>query len=80
MGAIWNDIKLIIASCMTDGNGLHELTAYSFLLTTVGLHALLIYHEVYCVPALHSSLTEYATAMGLNVSGHGIAYMTRAGK
>lgn len=73
-------IKSIIGSLMTDGNGMQELSSYSFLLTTVGLHILLIYHEVYCIPAVHTTLTEYATAMGLNASGHGIAYLSRAFK
>lgn len=73
-------IKSIICSLMTDGNGLQELSSYSFLLTTVGIHFLLLYHEVYCVPAIHTTLTEYATAMGLNASGHGVAYLSRAFK
>ena len=70
-------LKQIIAALMSDANGVQELTSYSFLVTTVGLHALLIYHEFYCFPQIHTTITEYATAMGLNASGHGIAYLTR---
>ena len=73
-------IKSIIAALMTDGNGMQELSSYSFILTTIGLHILLIYHEGFCNPAIHTTLTEYATAMGLNASGHGVAYLSRAFK
>jgi hypothetical protein len=77
MNSFLDSIKTIIASCMTDGSGAHELTSYSFVLTTVGLHALLIYHEVYCTPEIHATLSEYALAMGANIAGHGLAYKTR---
>lgn len=67
-------IKAIIASLMSDGQGVQELSSYSFILTTIGLHVLLGYHEY---SGIHTTITEYATAMGLNASGHGIAYLTR---
>ena len=59
---------------MTDANGLPELSYYSFLLTTIGIHALLGWHEFHGV---HVTLTEYMTAMSGNAAGHGIAYLTR---
>lgn len=67
-------IKAIILSLFTDANGQHELSSYSFVLTTIGIHALLAYHEYH---GIHVSITEYMTAMSGNVAGHGIAYMTR---
>lgn len=74
---MFDKIKLIIGALMTDSSGVQELTSYSFLLTTIGIHALLIYHEVYCVPPIHIGLSEYALAMGANVAGHGLAYKVR---
>ena len=67
-------LKEIIMSLMSDADGAHELSSYSFVLTTVGLHVLLGYHEY---NGIHTTITEYATAMGLNASGHGVAYLTR---
>jgi len=70
-----NDLfKTIVSSLFTDANGQHELSCYSFVLTTIGIHALLGYHEYH---GIHVSITEYMTAMSGNVAGHGIAYMTR---
>jgi len=74
---MFEKIKGIILALMTDGRGEHELTSYSFILTTIGLHALLIYHEMYCDPAIHTTITEYAMAMSANVAGHGLAYRVR---
>ena len=70
MKELLDKIKHILA----DANGEQELSSYSFILTTIGLHALLAYHEMH---GIHTCVTEYATAMGLNASGHGIAYLTR---
>lgn len=67
-------LKTIVGSLMTDNNDMHELSSYSFILTTIGLHVLLGYHEYI---GIHTTITEYATAMGLNASGHGIAYLSR---
>ena len=71
---MWDKLKSGISSLMTDANGQPELSCYSFLLTTIGIHALLGYHEY---QGIHVSLTEYMTAMSGNAAGHGIAYFTR---
>jgi len=63
-----------IKKLLADANGEQELSSYSFILTTIGIHVLLGYHE--CI-GIHTTITEYATAMGLNASGHGVAYLTR---
>ena len=70
MNAFFEKIMHVLA----DANGEQELSSYSFILTTIGLHVLLCYHELH---GIHTTVTEYATAMGLNASGHGVAYLTR---
>jgi hypothetical protein len=67
-------MKKLWEELMTDANGAKELSCYSFLLTTVGIHVLLGYHEYI---GIHATITEYAAAMGGNAAAHGVAYLTR---
>lgn len=68
-------IKAIIHSLMTDAQGEHELTCYSFIATIIGIHVLM-YYNIHHGTVI--TLTEYVTAMSANAAGHGVAYFTRA--
>ena len=72
--AMIEKLKSIIGSLVTDANGEHELTCYSFILTTIGVHCLMWYNIHHGIAI---TLTEYVTAMSGNAAGHGIAYFTR---
>jgi len=67
--------KQFLMNLMSDSKSVQELSSYSFVFSTIGLNLLLIYHEHIGV---HTTLTEYATAMGVIAGGHGLAYMTRS--
>jgi len=67
--------KQFLINLMSDGKNAQELSSYSFVMSAVGLHTLLIYYEHIGV---HTTLVDYATAMGIIAGGHGVAYLARA--
>jgi len=68
-------IKQFAINLMSDGKNLQELSSYSFVIAVIGLHALLLYNAHIGV---HTTITEYATSMGIIAGGHGVSYLTRS--
>ena len=66
--------KQFVLRLMSDGNNAQELSSYSFVISVVGFHALVIYHEHI---GQYTTLTEYASAWAIVAGGHGAAYLLR---